>query len=130
MSVLDKSLRDLARGLRAGEFRATDLLRQATEKLEATEARLGAYKTRTAAVAESAANAADAAFRAGKDLGLLQGIPCSVKDLYGVPGIPIFAGSSRELPERFQEPGPIVRCLLEESVVILGKTHTVEFAFG
>jgi aspartyl-tRNA(Asn)/glutamyl-tRNA(Gln) amidotransferase subunit A len=130
MATLTRSLRELARGLRAGEFRAVDLLREATANLEKTESQLGAYKTRTAAIAEGAANAADAAFRAGKDLGLFQGIPFSVKDLYGIPGIPIFAGSSRELPERFQEPGPIVRCLLDESAVIVGKTHTVEFAFG
>src|SRR5947207_4808010 len=125
MATLTRSLRELARGLRAGEFRAVDLLREASASLEATESKLGAYKTRTAAAAETAANAADAAFQAGKDLGLFQGIPCSVKDLYGVPGIPIFAGSSRELPDRFQEPGPVVRCLLEASAVILGKTHTV-----
>jgi aspartyl-tRNA(Asn)/glutamyl-tRNA(Gln) amidotransferase subunit A len=128
--ILDRSLLDLARGLRAGDLRAIDLLREATENLEATEERLGAYKTRTAPFAESAANAADAAFRAGKDLGLFQGIPVAVKDIYGIPGIPIFAGSSRALPERFQAAGPVVRCLLEESAVTMGKTHTVEFAFG
>jgi aspartyl-tRNA(Asn)/glutamyl-tRNA(Gln) amidotransferase subunit A len=127
---LNRSLLDLVRGLRAGELRAVDFLREAAENLEATETRLGAYKTRTAALGESAANIADQAFRAGKDLGVLCGIPVAVKDIYGVPGIPIFAGSSRELPERFQKPGPIVQCLLDESAVIMGKTHTVEFAFG
>jgi aspartyl-tRNA(Asn)/glutamyl-tRNA(Gln) amidotransferase subunit A len=127
---LDRSLREVARGLRAGEFRSVDLLREATANLEASEARLGAYKTRTATLAESAANAADAAFRAGKDSGPFQGIPIAVKDIYSVPGVPIFAGSSRELPKRFQEPGPIVQCLLDQSAVIMGKTHTVEFAFG
>ena len=130
MSLLDRSLRELARGLRAGEFRATDLLGEATAKLEASEERLGAYKTRTRELAEVAAKAADAAFRAGRDLGLLQGIPAAVKDIYGVPGVPIFAGSSRELPAKWQSPGPLARSLLDASAVILGKTHTVEFAFG
>jgi len=128
--LLEKSLRELAHGLRAGDFRASDLLREATENLDASEARLGAYKLRTPREADSAANAADAAFRAGKDLGLLQGIPTSVKDIYGLPGIPIFAGSSRELPAKWQSPGPVARTLLDQSAVILGKTHTVEFAFG
>ena len=128
--LLDHSLRDLARGLRDGKFSAADLLREATANLEATEPRLGAYKTRTAAFAESAAAAADAAFREGNGSGLFQGIPISVKDIYGVPGIPIFAGTSLELPGKFQAAGPIVRGLLEESAVILGKTHTVECAYG
>src|SRR4029079_4208589 len=105
LNLLDRSLRDLARSLRAGEFCATDLLREATENLDASEARLGAYKTRTPELAETAANAADAACRAGRDLGLLQGIPCAVKDIYGVPGVPIFAGSSLALPAKWQSPG-------------------------
>jgi aspartyl-tRNA(Asn)/glutamyl-tRNA(Gln) amidotransferase subunit A len=128
--LLEMSLRALAQGLRAGDFRASDLWREATENLDASEARLGAYKTRTAALAESAANAADDAFRAGKDLGLLQGIPVAVKDIYGMPGVPIFAGTSRELPARFQAPGPVARSVLAQRAVIPGKTHTVEFAFG
>lgn len=128
--LLESSLRALAQGLRAGDFRASDLLREATENLDASEGRLGAYKTRTAALAQSAAKAADEAFRAGKDFGLLQGIPVAVKDIYGMPGVPIFAGTSRELPARFQAPGPLARCVLDQSAVIPGKTHTVEFAFG
>ena len=113
---LDRSLRELALGLRGGEFRSVDLLGEATETLEANEARLGAYKTRTPELAEAAANAADAAFRAGRDLGLLQGIPVSVKDIFGVPGVPIFAGSSRELPAKWQSPGPVARAFLDAGV--------------
>src|SRR5689334_7016863 len=97
MNLLDRSLRDLARGLRASEFGATNLLHEATENLEGTERRLGAYKTRAPDFGEAAANEADKAFSAGRNLGLLQGIPCAVKDIYGIPGVPIFAGSSREL---------------------------------
>jgi len=54
----------------------------------------------------------------------------SAKDLYGVPGLPTFAGSSRELPAQWQTPGPVVNALLSQSAVVTGKTHTVEFAFG
>ena len=128
--VLDRSLRDLAAGLRAREFSALDLWHEARAAMDQREASLNAYKLRLDASAESAARAADEALRAGRDLGVLQGIPVSVKDLYGVPGFPTFAGSARELPAKFQAAGPLVRCLLDESAVITGKTHTVEFAFG
>lgn len=127
---MDRSLRDLARGLRAREFSAADLLREATANLEASEARLGAYKIRTPEMAEAGAQKADAAFHAGHDAGIFQGIPVSIKDIYGVPGVPIFAGSSRELPAKWQSPGPVVRCLFDGLAVVIGKTHTVEFAFG
>lgn len=130
MRLLDQSLRDLARGLRARQFTAADLLREATANLEASEPRLGAYKTRTPEMAEAAAQKADAAFKDGHDTGLFQGITVAIKDIYGVPGVPVFAGSSRELPAKWQSPGPLVRCVLDEMGVVIGKTHTVEFAFG
>lgn len=127
---MDKPLRGLARGLRAHEFSSADLVREAGERLEASEARLGAYKVRTREMAEAAATRADAAFRAGRDTGVFQGIPVSIKDIYGVPNVPVFAGSSRELPAKWQSPGPVVRCLLDGMAAVMGKTHTVEFAFG
>lgn len=127
---IDKPLRDLARGLRAREFSSADLLREATANLEASESRLGAYKTRTREMAEAGARAADAAFRRGRDAGIFQGVPVSIKDIYAVPGVPTFAGSSRELPAKWRSPGPVVQCLLDGLAVVMGKTHTVEFAFG
>lgn len=128
--LLDQSLRALASGLRARHFTSGDLLREAREAMDAREPWMHAYKLRLDDQAASSAQAADAALRAGKELGALQGIPVSVKDLYGVPGVPIYAGSARELPERFRAAGPLVRRLLAEHAVITGKTHTVEFAFG
>lgn len=124
------TLREIASALRTGSLKASELCRQATANLEASEARLGAYKTRTARRAEESAVKADAAFAAGCDAGPFQGIPISVKDIYGVPGVPIFAGSSRELPAKWQAAGPVAACLLDEGAVVMGKTHTVEFAFG
>ena len=98
--------------------------------MDAGEPRSHAYKLRMDAFAERAAKDADEALRAGQDLGVLQGIPVSVKDLYGIPGFPTFAGSARELPPKWQSAGPMVSALLQEKAVITGKTHTVEFAFG
>lgn len=128
--ALNQSLRQIVAALRAGELTATALYREAAANLETGESRLGAYKTRTARLAQYSAAKADAAFAAGRDAGIFQGIPVSVKDIYGIPGIPTFAGSSRELPARWQTPGPLVDCLLAEGAVIMGKSHTVEFAFG
>lgn len=128
--LMDKSLRDLARGLRAREFTSADLLREAHANLDDAEPRLGAYKTQTRELAMAAARQADGGFANGHDAGVFQGIPVSVKDIYGVPGVPTFAGSSRELPAKWQSAGPVVRCLLEGMALVVGKTHTVEFAFG
>lgn len=74
--------------------------------------------------------AAAAAFRAGYDLGPLQGLPSAVKDLYGVPGLPVHAGSPRPLPPTWQRPGPVVAELIRQQSPCIGKTHTVAFAFA
>jgi aspartyl-tRNA(Asn)/glutamyl-tRNA(Gln) amidotransferase subunit A len=130
MRLMDKALRELAAGLRSKQFSALDLWREARAAMDAGEPRWGAYKLRADDLAGRQARDADAAFAVGIDHGLLQGIPVSVKDLYGVPGLPIYAGSARELPAKWQAAGPLVECLLDEKAVIAGKTHTVEFAFG
>ena len=128
--LLDKPLRELAAGLRSREFSPLDLWHEARAAMDAGEPRLRAYKLRLDDRAERSARAAEAAFTAGSDLGALQGIPVSVKDLYGIPGVPTFAGSARELPKEWQAAGPMVECLLAQHAVVTGKTHTVEFAFG
>lgn len=127
---MDLSLREIGSGLRDRRFTAAQLAQEARENLDATEAALGAYKLRTPDLAREGAARADAALRAGNDAGVLQGIPVSVKDIYGIPGLPIFAGSSHELPAHWQAAGPVARTVLDALAVIMGKTHTVEFAFG
>ncbi len=92
--------------------------------------RLQAYKTWDESGLRKGADIAARAFARGQDSGPLQGIPCSVKDLYGVPGLPTFAGTPRALPDRWQTPGPVVSSLLKQQACISGKTHTVEFAYG
>jgi aspartyl-tRNA(Asn)/glutamyl-tRNA(Gln) amidotransferase subunit A len=122
-----KSLRALAADL--GERRIT-----AQELLERSQAAhdpaLNAYLHWAPDFARRQAEAADAAFSAGIVTGPLQGIPTSVKDIYGVASLPVFAGSPRELPKSWQREGPVVQRLRKQLPVILGKTHTVEFAFG
>ena len=126
-SVFHQGLREIGRHLSDGSLRAVDLC-------EATQAAhnpsLNAYKVWAPGFAREQAEAADAAFKAGVRLGALQGIPTSLKDLYGVAGLPTFAGSPRELPAAWRREGPVVRSLRRQLAVVIGKTHTVEFAFG
>ncbi len=121
------SIADLAAALRAGETTAAALLEQA---LANRKPALAAYKLWLPERAGAAAGLADAAFREGLDFGPLQGLPVSVKDLFGLEGAPIHAGAPRPLPEAWQAEGPVVAAVRQGLGVITGKTHTVEFAFG
>lgn len=126
-SPLDLSLPEISRRLDEGRLSAADLVAAAQARHDPS---LNAYKTWAPDFAVRQAQAADAVRQTGAQLGPLHGIPVSVKDLYGVAGLPTFAGSPRELPEIWRREGPLVQALRGQLSVIMGKTHTVEFAFG
>lgn len=122
-------LRHIYDQLRAGKIRATDLVQSCVAAYDATESQLQAYKTWNGESALQQAQAIDTLLGAGLDLGPLMGIPVSAKDLFAVPGMPTFAGSTQALPG-WDQPGPVVQSVQSQLGVITGKTHTVEFAFG
>ncbi len=126
-SAMDLSLSEICARLADGRLHVRALIEEAQARHDPA---LNAYKTWAPDFALRQADAADAAFAARNRLGALQGIPVSVKDLYGVEGLPVFAGSPRELPARWRQEGPLVRKLRRQIAVIMGKAHTVEFAFG
>ena len=127
---MEQPLPRIAAALRDGTLNARDLTEEAIARHEKWDAKLGAYKTWDAEYAREQADAAATAFRAGHDLGPAQGIPFSVKDIYGAEGFPIFAGSPKALPEEWERDGTVVAGVRKQLAVIPGKTHTVEFAFG
>lgn len=130
MNAAHLSLAEHAARLRRRELTAVALLDACEQNHARTEHRLNAYKTWDGARARRAAEAVDTLLDQGMDLGPLMGLPVSVKDLYGVPGLPVFAGSDEALPEAWQAAGPLVARLQRQLGIVVGKTHTVEFAFG
>lgn len=128
--MVEGSLLHTMRGLRDGSLTASELAAIAIDHHERRGAALDAYKTWAPERAMRDAETADRLFRAGIDLGPLQGIPVSVKDLFGVAGLPTFAGTARRLPRTWEAEGPLVARLRKQLGVVTGKTHTVELAFG
>lgn len=116
--------------LRAKRLSPLDLWHRAEEAHRTRSPVFDAYKTWNDQHGRAAAEAADRAFRAGLDLGALQGIPVSAKDLFGVAGLPTYAGSPRPLPSAWEREGGIIRAVRSQLAPVSGKTHTVQFAFG
>ena len=127
IELASTSIAELGTALREGRVRASDLFGQAAANRDET---LGAYKLWLPERAAAAAKLADAAFSQGLDFGPLQGLPVSVKDLYGLSGTPTHAGAPRPLPASWEREGPVVHAVRNAMGCIVGKTHTVEFAFG
>jgi aspartyl-tRNA(Asn)/glutamyl-tRNA(Gln) amidotransferase subunit A len=133
MKVADiaiSGLADIAGALRDGSLRAGDIAEWAIANHDERGETLHAYKSWDPDRLRRESAAAEAVFAAGIDLGPLQGIPISIKDLIGVAGYPTFAGCPRELPERWQAEGQVVRAIRQQLGVVSGKSHTVQFAFG
>ena len=108
---LTLSLADIASALRAGTLTASALVEAAIARHDELGETLGAYKLWDPETARAGARFADAAFAAGADLGPLQGIPVSIKDVFGVRGWPLYAGSPRALPEALNREGPLLTAL-------------------
>ncbi|WP_459615932.1 amidase [Bordetella sp. 2513F-2] len=124
------TLAELSQGLRDGRYSAVELARHYLERIARADARLHAYASVDEAGALRLAEAADARRRAGYVLGPLDGVPIALKDLCEVEGQVTTAGSQAWRERRSSLTGTVVQRLLAAGMVILGKTHMVEFAFG
>lgn len=77
-----------------------------------------------------AAEAADKARRAGYSLGPLHGMPIALKDLIDIEGKVTMGGSAAWKTRKARHSATLVRRLQAQGFIIVGKTHTVEFAMG
>ncbi len=127
---LDRPMSALAAGLRGAEMDPETLAEAVIDRHARHGEALNAYKTWDPDKIRAQARAAHEAFIAGYDLGPMQGLPVSVKDLYGVHGWPTFAGTPKRLPAKWEAEGPVVAALRRQLAIVTGKTHTVEFAIG
>lgn len=124
------TITDLAAALRAGALSPVALTEATLERVAALDKRLHAFIALTRERALAEARAAETLLRGGHDLGPLHGIPYAVKDLYDVAGQPTTAGTRLRADQVAARDAASVRRLAAAGMVLVGKTHTVQFAFG
>ena len=120
----------LSAGLTAGQFSSVDLVDACLARIAALEPKLQAFVHVHEAEARQAAEAADKAIRAGQAVGPLHGIPIAIKDLVEVKDHPTAAGCAVWRQRMSAYNATLVEKLLAAGMIVLGKTHTVEFAYG
>ncbi|WP_052402004.1 amidase [Muricoccus aerilatus] len=75
------------------------------------------------------AGESEARWAAGRPMGVLDGVPCTVKDLLNMVGLPTRRGSRTTDPRPQTEDAPAVTGLKASGAVIVGKTTTTEFGW-
>jgi aspartyl-tRNA(Asn)/glutamyl-tRNA(Gln) amidotransferase subunit A len=99
-------------------------------RIAALDSRLHAFVEVYADEARLAAEAADKAIRAGHRIGPLHGIPVALKDLIELEGKVTTGGSEVWRNRRSTYTATIAQRMIAAGMIVLGKTHTVEFAMG
>jgi aspartyl-tRNA(Asn)/glutamyl-tRNA(Gln) amidotransferase subunit A len=80
--------------------------------------------------ARLAAEAADKAIRSGHSVGPFHGVPIALKDLIDMEGRVTTGGSEVWRERRSAVTATLAKRLIAAGMIVLGKTHTVEFAMG
>ncbi|MFC9503611.1 amidase [Streptomyces sp. NPDC057002] len=116
--------------IRARQLSPVELADSVLERVEQVEPRLGAYVTVTAEHTRRAAREAEQDIAAGRHRGPLHGIPMGLKDLIDAAGLATSAGSRVRAGHRAHTDSTVAARLKAAGAVLVGKTHTHEFAYG
>lgn len=120
----------IAGRIRKGEISSTELVEYLLARIESLDDKLNAFQLLCNESAIEQARSADQALRAGKDLGVLHGIPYAAKDLFDVKGLPTKAGAKLLERNIASKDAAVIYKLSQAGMILLGKTNTVQFAFS
>lgn len=104
-----------------------ELVESHLTQIAAQNPRINAFVRVLEDEARAAARLAENAVMHGDSLGLLHGIPVTVKDSFDVAGLPTLCGSRFRLGHKAAQDATAVARLRAAGAIILGKTNTPEF---
>src|SRR5215472_11765165 len=107
-----------------------DLVDALLERIRTQDRELHAFVQVYEEEARVAAEAADKAIRSGHVIGPLHGIPIALKDLIEIEGRVTTGGSQVWRERRSTYTATLAKRLIAAGLIVIGKTHTVEFAMG
>jgi aspartyl-tRNA(Asn)/glutamyl-tRNA(Gln) amidotransferase subunit A len=100
------------------------------DRIEALDSRLNAFVLVDGDAALETARASEARWVRNEPMGLIDGIPATLKDLVLTRGWPTLRGSKAISPDQpWEEDAPATARLREQGAVLLGKTTTPELGF-
>ncbi len=126
----DLTVHALSEGIAARRFSPVDVVESCLTRIETLEPRLHAFVHVHGKEARLAAEAADKAIRSGHAVGPLHGIPIALKDLVEFKGHVTTGGCAVWRDRVSDYSATLAQKLVGAGMIVLGKTHTVEFAYG
>jgi Asp-tRNA(Asn)/Glu-tRNA(Gln) amidotransferase A subunit family amidase len=128
-NLTDLGVREAAERIREGKVSAVDLVDACLARVGALDGKVQAWAHVDEAGARAAARERGAEAARGRIRGPLHGVPIGVKDIIHVAGMPTTGGAKAWAHRVPTKDAPAVTRLREAGAVIVGKTHTTEFAY-
>ncbi len=130
MELTRLSAWEMKKLLKKGEVSSEELVKAHLDKIEAMDKDLNAFITVNAEAAIQTARNIDRKIKNGEETGLLAGIPIGIKDNIMTKDLRTTCGS--KMLEDFVPPfdATVIRRILNEDGIVIGKTNMDEFAMG
>src|SRR6476646_7400962 len=113
----------MATMIREREISPVELIDEHLRQIAKHNSEINAFVVVFEEQARKAAKHAEAAVMRGQALGLLHGVPVTVKDSFDMAGLPTLCGSKFRMGHRAAEDATAVTRLLAAGAIILGKTN-------
>ncbi len=130
MNLILQSATELRRLIAVKEVSPTEVLDAFISQIERVNGAVNAFTVTCFDEARDAARIVEAGIMAGKQVGLLAGLPLAIKDMSLTKGMRTTFGSLIYEDYVPDHDDLIVQFLREEGAVICGKTNTTEFGAG
>jgi len=128
-AVWQWSALETAAAIRAGAISAVEVIDVHIGRMRAVNPKLNAVVVDLSEEALKAAKAADKARAKGAELGLLHGVPITIKENVDYEGRPNPNGVPAQMNIIAPSDAPVVRNLRKAGAIVLGLTNTPEFSF-
>ncbi|MCK1740299.1 amidase [Bradyrhizobium sp. 139] len=120
---------ETATAIRSGAISAVETVEAHLERMRIVNPRLNAVVVDLSQAALAAAHAADKQRGRGGELGLLHGVPITIKENVDYEGRPNFNGVPANKDLVAPSDSPVVRNLKKAGAIVIGLTNTPEFSF-
>ncbi|WP_198153619.1 amidase [Thalassobacillus sp. C254] len=127
MNIEEMTAIEIRDAIALKKLSAVEVITNTLEKMSALEPKINAFITETPELAIETAKDIDRRVMNEEKLGLLGGVPISVKDLINVGGVKTTFGSVTKKDNIVTMDAPSVARTRAEGAAIIGKTSTTEF---